>query len=280
MTKPKIGIMQGRLSEQYGNQIQIFPKNSWQSEFEKAKKCRFKVIEWIFDTSCPNPILTNEGRSQIKKLSKNNGININSICADYFMVRKLFSETTENIERNTKKLIELIDCSLNLNISLIEIPFVDSSSLKTDQNKMELVKNLEKISEYIEKNNIFINLETDLNPIAFKILMENINHPNIKINYDSGNSASLQFNVKEELTILNKWIQNVHVKDRKINDATVPLGTGDTNFEEFFSMLAKIQYSGDLIIQGARQSEINFKPIETCQIYHKFVKQYVDKYYI
>ena len=175
MTKPKIGIMQGRLSEQYGNQIQIFPKNSWQSEFEKAKKCRFKVIEWIFDTSCPNPILTNEGRSQIKKLSKNNGISINSICADYFMVRKLFSETTENIERNTKKLIELIDCSLNLNISLIEIPFVDSSSLKTDQNKMELVKNLEKISEYIEKNNIFINLETDLNPIAFKILMENIN---------------------------------------------------------------------------------------------------------
>ena len=146
------------------------------------------------------------------------------------MVRKLFSETTENIERNTKKLIELIDCSLNLNISLIEIPFVDSSSLKTDQNKMELVKNLEKISEYIEKNNIFINLETDLNPIAFKILMENINHPNIKINYDSGNSASLHFNVKEELTILNKWIQNVHVKDRKINDATVPLSTGDTNF--------------------------------------------------
>lgn len=280
MTKPKIGIMQGRLSEQYSNQIQLFPKNSWQSEFEKAKKCGFEMIEWIFDTSCPNPILTNEGRIEIKELSKNNDISINSICADYFMVKKLFSETRENIEKNIEKLMELIDCSVNLNILSIEIPFVDSSSIKTDQNKIDLIKNLEKITEYIEKNNIFINLETDLNPIAFKTLIEQINHPNIKINYDSGNSASLQFNVKEELTILDKWIQNVHVKDRKINDGTVPLGTGDTNFDEFFSILAKIQYSGDLIIQGARQSESKFKPTDTCQIYYKFVKQYVDKYYI
>jgi len=196
------------------------------------------------------------------------------------MEKKLFSETSENIEKNLEKLNELINCCINLNISCIEIPFVDSSSLKTDENRNELIKNLEKILECVEKNNIFIGLETDLNPANFKKLIEQINHPNIKINYDSGNSASLQYNVIEEFNILDKWIQNVHVKDRKINAGTVPLGTGDTNFEEFFSMLSKMEYSGDLIIQGARQSEINFKPIETCQIYHKFVKQYVDKYYI
>ena len=45
-------------------------------------------------------------------------------------------------------------------------------------------------------------------------------------------------------------------------------------------MLAKIQYSGDLIIQGARQPKSKFSPADTCQIYYKFVKQYVDKYYI
>jgi len=281
MTKrPKIGIMQGRLSKQYTNQIQAFPINSWKLEFEKAKNCGFEVMEWIFDTIHPNPILTSEGRKEIDGLSTNYNISINSVCADYFMEKKLFSETSENIEKNFEKFKELIDCCVNLNISYIEIPFVDSSSLKTDQNKKELIKNFEKILEYIEKNNIFINLETDLNPINFKKLIEQINHPNIKINYDSGNSASLQYNVVEELNILDKWIQNVHVKDRKINGGTIPLGAGDTNFEEFFSMLSKIDYSGDLIIQGARQSEINFKPIETCQIYHKFVKQYVDKYYI
>ncbi|RZD48256.1 MAG: xylulose 5-phosphate 3-epimerase [Thaumarchaeota archaeon] len=272
--------MQGRLSEQYESQIQAFPINSWKLEFEKAKNCGFEVMEWIFDMIHPNPILTNEGRLQITELSKNNNININSICADYFMEKKLFSETSENIEKNIEKLKELINCCVNLNISCIEIPLVDSSSLKTNENKNELIKNLEKIFEHIEKNNIFLGLETDLDPINFKKLIEQINHPNIKINYDSGNSASLQYNVIEELTTLNKLVHNVHVKDRKINGGTVPLGTGDTNFEEFFSMLSKIDYSGDLIIQGARQSETKFKPKQTCQLYHKFVKQYVDKYYI
>ncbi len=230
--KPTIGIMQGRLSKQNNNQIQSFPKNSWKLEFESAKQCGFKTIEWIFDTIQINPILTNEGRLEIKTLCNTNDISINSICADYFMIKKLFSETEMNIKNNMKTLEELINCCIKLNISCIEIPFVDSSSLKTEENKNELIKNLEKISENLETNNIFLGLETDLDPINFKKLLEKINHPNIKINYDSGNSASLGYNSKEELTLLKKWIKNVHVKDRKNHGETVPLGTGNTNFEE------------------------------------------------
>ena len=47
---PKIGIMQGRLSEPQGEKIQAFPITSWQQEFKKASSCGFDVIEWIFDT--------------------------------------------------------------------------------------------------------------------------------------------------------------------------------------------------------------------------------------
>jgi hexulose-6-phosphate isomerase len=99
-------------------------------------------------------------------------------------------------------------------------------------------------------------------------------------NYDSGNSTSLGYNSKEELTILRKWIKNVHVKDRKFHGGTVPLGSGDTDFDLFFSTLSKIQYLGDLIIQGARSSDTNMTPETTCQAYQKFVKEYVDKHYI
>ena len=88
----KIGVMQGRLSDPIHNTIQAFPEDTWENEFGIAKEIGLDCIEWIFDTSCPNPILTNEGRVEIKELSKNNDISINSICADYFMVKKLFSE--------------------------------------------------------------------------------------------------------------------------------------------------------------------------------------------
>jgi hexulose-6-phosphate isomerase len=277
---PKIGVMQGRLSKPHDSKIQSFPVFSWKQEFEKATKCGFEVIEWIFDEYEPNPILSSEGISEINSLCKKHNIIINSICADYFMTKKLFHESQSNLEKNIRILKELILQSKKLEFSFIEIPLVDSSSLKTVNDKIELKNSLDKVIPIAEKNNVIIVLETDLMPLDFKSLLLEFNHPNIMANYDSGNSASLGYNVKEELTILKKWIKNVHVKDRKFKGGTVPLGTGDTNFDLFFSSLSKIYYSGDLIIQGARFADTKFTPETTCQTYQKFVKEYVDKYYI
>jgi hexulose-6-phosphate isomerase len=276
---PKIGIMQGRLSNPYNDRIQSFPVLSWRQEFEKAAKYGFDIIEWIFDEYKPNPILSSDGISEIRSLCKKHNITINTVCADYFMVEKLFHESHDNLEKNIKMLKELIVQLKKLEISFIEIPLVDSSSLKTINDKIELRNNLEKVIPFAEKNDVTLVLETDLLPLDFKQLLSEFNHPNIMANYDSGNSTSFGYNSKEELTILRKWIKNVHVKDRKLHGGTVPLGSGDTDFDLFFSTLSEIRYSGDLIIQGARSVDHNIAPETTCQIYQKFVKEYVDKYY-
>ena len=276
---PKIGIMQGRLSQPYDGKIQAFPAASWKQEFEKASNCGFDVIEWIFDTYTLNPILSSDGISEIKSLQKEHNIMINSICADYFMDKKLFGESRYNLEKNIGILKELILQSKKLEATIIEIPLVDSSSLKTTNDKLELRKNLEKAILLAEKNDVIIVLEADLPPHDFKQLLLEFNHPNIMANYDSGNSTSLGYNSKEELITLRKWIKNVHVKDRKLHGVTVPLGTGDTDFDMLFSTLLEIHYSGDLIIQGSRTTNINSAPETTCKIYQKFVKEYVDKYY-
>jgi L-ribulose-5-phosphate 3-epimerase len=278
--KPKIGIMQGRLSKNHENKIQTFPNQSWKEEFKIASNIGFETIEWIFDELQPNPIQSNDGIMEIKQLMEKNDISINSICADYFMTKKLFNESEFELGKNIEELKKLIIQANKLEISMIEIPLVDSSSLRNDQNMKEIKDNLEKITSIAEENNIIINLETDLNPQKFEEFLTKFEHKNIMANYDSGNSASLGYNVEKELIILKKWIKNVHVKDRNLNGGTVQLGTGDTKFEEFFATLSKINYSGDLIIQGARGLETKFEPKHTCQIYQKFVKQYVDKYYI
>jgi len=271
--------MQGRLSKQHNNKIQNFPIDSWRKEFETAMYCELETIEWIFDEIQPNPILTSEGISEINQLMKKNNISINSICADYFMNKKLFEESEIEIEKNVEILKKLILQATKLEISMIEIPLVDSSSLKTDENKNQIINSLEKVSSLAEKNSVNIVLETDLNPNDFREFLISFNHPCIFANYDSGNSASLGYNVNEELIILKKWIKNVHVKDRRFKGGTVPLGTGDTNFVQFFSTLNKIEYSDDLIIQGARFNENEVTPEQTCKTYQKFVKEYVDNFY-
>jgi len=280
LRKPKIGIMQGRLSEMYENKIQSFPSQSWKEEFEIASNCGFEIIEWIFDEIQPNPILTDEGIIEINQLKEKNNISINAICADYFMIKKLFNESQSELEKNIETMKKLIIQANKLEISMIEIPLVDSSSLKTDENKKEITNNLEKILPFAEKNNVTIVLETDLNPQDFKEFLTGFNHPGIMANYDSGNSASLGYNSGEELTELKKWIKNVHVKDRKFQGTTVPFGMGDTDFDLFFSSLSKINYSGDLIIQGARFENKEITPEATCKTYQEFIKQNIDKYYI
>jgi hexulose-6-phosphate isomerase len=274
---PKIGIMQGRLSEPINNQIQSFPQDTWKTEFEKAQKSGFQVLEWIFD-DLTNPLMEDSKINEIILLSKKHNISINSVCADYFMKEKLFNVSDSELKENFSVLKNLIIQCEKIGITTIEIPLVDSSSLQNENNQNEFTKNLTSFLSKISSN-ITINLETDLPPIEFKKLLENFKDFHVYANYDTGNSASLGYFVDDELSLLNPWLKNIHIKDRLYQGQTVPLGTGDTNFKSFFLQLSKIHYRGDLIIQGARNvSDTCFSPMDICVHYFKFVNQYVDKY--
>nr|AIF09186.1 xylose isomerase-like TIM barrel domain-containing protein (sgbU) [uncultured marine thaumarchaeote KM3_35_D03] len=272
----KIGIMSGRLSEPLTKKIQEFPRNTWKYEFEKASVSGFRTIEWIFDAWNKNPVMNNDGINQIKHFSEQTDITINSLLADYFMEKKLFSVSEFDLQKNLEVLRNLIKNSNKLGIKILEIPFVDSSSLKTKEEQSQVLSNIEKIVPLLEEYDVFLTLETDLSPISFKELIISFNHPNIKANYDVGNSTSLGYDMKEELNLYGDLIYNIHIKDRKYRGQTVPLGNGDTDFELFFNLLQKINYDGELIIQGARECGIN--PEETCTKYLQFVKKFVDKY--
>ena len=268
--------MSGRLSEPLTKKIQEFPRNTWKYEFEKASVSGFRTIEWIFDAWNKNPVMNNDGINQIKHFSEQTGITINLLLADYFMEKKLFSVSEFDLQKNLEVLRNLIKNSNRLGIKILEIPFVDSSSLKTKEEQSQVLSNIEKIVPLLEEYDVFLTLETDLSPISFKELIISFNHPNIKANYDVGNSTSLGYDMKEELNLYGDLIYNIHIKDRKYRGQTVPLGNGDTDFELFFNLLQKINYDGELIIQGAR--ECGVKPEETCTKYLQFVKKFVDKY--
>lgn len=271
-----IGVMNGRLSPQINNQIQAFPTNFWKNEFQKAKSCGFDAIEWIFDLN-PNPILQNEGLEEIRSLSKKYDIMVTTLCADYFMQKMLFNVSKSDLEQNLDVLQQLIQQCSKLGIEILEIPFVDSSSLKTQNNIQQMVANLQKTVDFASSNNVKITLETDLRPSDFKNLLKKFGS-SIGANYDSGNSAALGYDPKEELETLRPWLTNIHIKDRLHGGNTVPFGTGDTNFDLVFSTLAKINYNGQLIIQGAREDQRMIEPEITCKKYLEFVKNYVTKY--
>ncbi len=272
----KIGIMNGRLSPPIGNHIQSFPLDTWRDEFQRARNCGFDAIEWVFDLN-PNPILQNDGLEEMRSLSKKHDIQVTAVCADYFMQKMLFNVGKSDLEQNLAVLQTLIQQCSKLETKILEIPFVDSSSLKTQSNKDQMIANLQQMVDFANSQNVRITLETDLPPLEFKNLLEKFG-PDIGANYDTGNSAALGYNAKEELQTLAPWLANIHIKDRLYGGNTVPFGTGNTDFDLVLSTLAKINYDGQLIIQGAREDQKMIEPQDTCKKYLEFIQNYLTKY--
>jgi len=271
-----IGIMQGRLSPKINNRIQAFPNKYWEEEFQIASENNFRSIEWIID-GYGNPIMDKAKIHNIEKLSSEYNVKINCICCDFFMDNLLFRISDEQQKENLVVLKKLIEHAHIIGIKILEIPLVDSSSIKNIEEEKQLVINLVKVIQYAEDLGISIGLETDYSPQKSIKLLENFESENIVLNYDVGNSASLGFNPKEELAILGKYIKNIHIKDRKLNGSTVPFGDGDVDFDLFFSTLKDINYNGDLILQGARIEKES--PKDVCVKYRNFIIKYIERYF-
>lgn len=249
----KLGIMQGRLSPIYNGKIQKFPIHHWKSEFFIANALNLKLIEWTIDIENfeENPIVKTKGIIEIKNLIKITGVNLQSITTDCFMQKPIWIKNNENI---IKKLSKIIDSCGKLKIKYIIFPLVDNSSLKDKKTEDRLVKILDKFKKILKKNGVSILFEIDYSPKQVKEFISRFDRDNFGINYDTGNSAGIGYDINEEFDQYGKYIKNIHIKDRKKKGSTVKLGTGDANFKKLFLNIKKINYKKNLILQTARSN--------------------------
>jgi L-ribulose-5-phosphate 3-epimerase len=249
-----IGIMQGRLLPRYKGRYQAHPVGFWQAEFNIAKELGFNQIEFILDYNDfeKNPLMSKHGIKEIKEAIGESGVEVKSICADYFMEAPFHSDHQKKSENILKRLIKNVK---NLGIVDIVIPCVDQSTLKNEKDFKMFVKSIKKALPLAEKYGININFETDLNPKRFKELLRRFDSKNIKVNYDIGNSASLGYNPKEEFKAYGAYISDLHIKDRVLDGGSVQLGSGNADFKTVFQLLNKYKFNGNIIMQAAKADE-------------------------
>lgn len=250
----KLGIMQGRLVPPEPDRFQSFPRQRWREEFALAASAGLDAIEWIYDAygEDVNPIATKGGAGEMRALSSAHGVAVKSVCADWFMDFPLLRVDGEEALRRWGRLRWLMETCTGLGIDRIVLPFVDVSAIRTANDRECLVSGVRGLAELLDRLNIEIHLETSLAPEPFASLLSEIGHPLVKVNYDSGNSASLGFNPVEEFAAYGDRVGSVHIKDRLVGGTTVPLGEGDADFNGLVSSLIAIDYQGDFILQVAR----------------------------
>jgi L-ribulose-5-phosphate 3-epimerase len=248
--------MQGRLSPPAGGRIQSFPHDSWRDEFHRARLADVGCIEWIFEHGdYPNPLSTDDGLEEIRHLALQTGVEVSSVCADYYMDRQLISETGQGEHDQLTHLNWLIDRTARLGAKHIVVPFVDRSSIRTPARAAGVVNAMRMAGDRAGAAGITLHLETDLPPQVFGDLLAAIGSSAVQVTHDIGNSAALGYDPVLELTILAPWLGSIHVKDRKQNGPSVPLGTGAADLPACFSSLAAAGFSGPLILQTARGTD-------------------------
>ena len=273
-----IGIMQGRLTPRKDRAIQFFPFESWDTEFHDAAPLGFQEIEWVFDAPDfeKNPLWSEAGCTQISILTATTGVHINTICADYFMVRPFFRTSSEERRERIAVLKRLCAQAACVHAQGIEIPLVDNSSIKTSEEEDILCSVLEEVLPDVRSHGLWIGLETDLPPEAFVHLLSRCDERLVKANYDSGNSSGLGYKPEEELAAYGERVKNIHIKDRLLGGTTVEPGTGNADFDALFRELAKVGYKGNFILQTARGEDGREK--ETLTRHKTFVEGYIAKY--
>ena len=270
----EIGIMQGRLSPRIDGKIQAYPASTWQKEFEIAQEIGYAAIEWIVEKPVEtNALMTDSGKAEIKKIIASTGVRIDYVCADIFMQQPLVRMTKDSKSQNKEYLSAILKNAKEVGAIGVEIPFVDNSSIKSENEKLEFIDVMQDAFKLAKDLDLKLSLETDLPPIEFRELLENIDLDHVQANYDIGNSASLGFDPREELEAYGLKILNVHVKDRKLGSTTVPLGTGNANINFVLQKLQEIGYRGGLTMQAARGEN----DVETAKEQLKYVRTLLNK---
>lgn len=257
LIKKKIGFMQGRLSPIIDGKIQAFPWPYWQEEFVAAEENGFNLMEWTLDQDRlhENPLMTKEGREEIRSLSYQHGISVNSLTGDCFMQAPFYKVEGRHRQQLFDDLERILDSCATLGIRYIVMPLVDNGQLENERQEETLVEKLNRMTKILADAKMYILFESDYLPDQLSTFIENYDLRYFGINYDIGNSASLGFNTEEEIAAYGKRILNVHIKDRTLAGGTVPLGEGHADIPATLRALKKAGYKDNYILQTARAAD-------------------------
>jgi hexulose-6-phosphate isomerase len=251
----QLGIMEGRLVPPEPGRFQSFPLTRWADEFELAQQVPLHYIEWIVDEYGAGVNPFPERVDELLMLARRTGVAVRSLCADLFMEQPFVRCSDAEFAQRIATLEEMIAAAQRCGINRIVIPFVDRSKIENEADEARALQMLQAALPAAHRTGVELHLETALAPAAFAALLAQADDPFVKVNYDSGNSASLGYRVADEFAAYGARIGSVHVKDRVLGGGTVALGTGDVDFPALFDALRAIAYSGDITLQVARGAD-------------------------
>ncbi|CAN1507438.1 IolE Sugar phosphate isomerases/epimerases [Mycobacteriaceae bacterium] len=257
-TEPfSIGYMQGRLCPMVDGKIQAFPWRDWRTEFPGAQRLGIGLMEWTLDHDrlSENPLMTPQGRAEIRDLSSKFGVRVGSLTGDIFMQAPFWKVSGQMREQRLAELDLVLDACAILGIRIVVVPLVDNGSMLGPEHEAAVIDTVSARAERLRRDQLVIAFECDYRPSDLARFIGCIPSDICGINLDIGNSAALGYDTAEEIAAYGERIVNVHIKDRILGGTTVPLGTGSADIPRSLRMLVSSGYRGSYVLQTARAQD-------------------------
>lgn len=160
-------------------------------------------------------------------------------------------------EQNLKNIRITVGLASGLGLRLVTFHAGFLPDAESDPTFAKVLERLTIIAEIFAKENIRLALETGQESApALAALLKKLNHPNLGVNFDPANMILYgKGDPIEALRELGPWIRQVHIKDAKRTripgtwGEEVVVGTGHVDWQNFFSTLKQLNFTGDFVIE-------------------------------
>lgn len=261
--------MQGRLTKK--EKLQEFPYKNWQKEFNLLSPFGFNCIEWLIDKRDDDKnIFFDKKFTYFKNEQEEKNILIKSICLHYFVDNPInFANAPNNYSFTFLKSILSI-CCIN-NINNIIFPISDELLKSKRQQLAHFFARISRL-KFI-KQNIKILFEVDSEFELSVNLIDDLNKNEeiFGLCYDLGNTNYLGRSIIYDFKLLNKYIYEIHIKDKDKLGNNVYLGEGNVKFEEFKTEYSKLEKLNNIIFE----TNTYFDPLDTMKKNVNFMRSFL-----
>ncbi|MFO8082361.1 MAG: sugar phosphate isomerase/epimerase family protein [Armatimonadota bacterium] len=237
----KIGIRNGSMG---------FP--GMEELFAQAAEIGFDGVELDIRAEWEDePVMSEEGREEIKRLSEQTGVEVPSLCIGALWQFSPAASDQELLETSRTIISDAIVATADLGAGWILVPVTPSEDdISHEECQQRWIDEMQKAGPVAEAAGVVLCLENvgrgcGKSAGDLLALVEGISSPVVRTYYDVGNACAFGHDAVEEIRALAEVIGVVHIKDREAD----LLGEGIVDIPGCVETLRDVGYDGWLILE-------------------------------
>lgn len=201
-----------------------------------------------------DPFWNARERDRIRREAADRGLALPSVCLGFLNGGGLTSDDADVRGDARDALVRAADGAAALGADTILVPFFGPAEIQSDEHRGRVVAGMERVADSAAAAGVTFALEATLPVSDFCDLVDEIDHPNVGVYYDTGNCLRWDEDPAAAIRELGDRMAQLHFKD--MSDAgSEMMGEGDVDFDDVVAALDEVGYDDWVVLETAAEGD-------------------------